>query len=387
MARSKEVLAGGIRTSDLVSLGVLAQRISASEVKAAVADSGRQSVRRRSLPAEMVVLLCMALWLFRDVSYEDTLDCLIEAWRWLGLPGGDGATKGAISQARTRLGPEPMKILFERLAVPLATQDTKGAWYKGRRIVTMDATLFETPDTTDNGKAFGYPSGAHGRGPFPRVRVMALSEASTHACFACAIGSYTTSESKLCRQFIGALTPNMILLADRNFFGAKAWEQFDAAGAALLWRIQSNAPVKLVQRLADGSYLGKLTNTKSDFPVRIIIYRLEGSEETVRLATNILDPDQAPAIELARLYPERWEAELVFDEIKSHISESRLALRSKKPELVEQEIWGLMLLHWALRDLMHEAAQAHARDPDTISFVKTIRLVKLQMAKDGSFSP
>jgi hypothetical protein len=216
---------------------------------------------------------------------------------------------------------------------------------------------------------------------------MALSEASTHACFACAIGSYTTSESKLCRQFIGALTPNMILLADRNFFGAKAWEQFDAAGAALLWRIQSNAPVKLVQRLADGSYLGKLTNTKSDFPVRIIIYRLEGSEETVRLATNILDPDQAPAIELARLYPERWEAELVFDEIKSHISESRLALRSKKPELVEQEIWGLMLLHWALRDLMHEAAQAHARDPDTISFVKTIRLVKLQMAKDGSFSP
>jgi hypothetical protein len=120
MARSKNVLAGGIRTSDLVSLGVLAQRISASEVKSAVVDSGRQSVRRRSLPAEMVVLLCMALWLFRDVSYEDTLECLIEAWRWLGLPGGDGATKGAISQARTRLGPEPMKILFERLAVPRA---------------------------------------------------------------------------------------------------------------------------------------------------------------------------------------------------------------------------------------------------------------------------
>jgi len=387
MARSKEVLAGGIRTSDLVSLGVLAERITSAHVNAAVVESGRQSIRKRSLPAELVALFCMALWLFRDVSYEDVLDCLLESWRWLGLPGGDGATKGAISQARTRLGSKPLKTLFERVAVPLATKETKGAWYRGRRVVAMDATLFETPDTKENGKAFGYPSGPNGRGPFPRVRVMALSEVSTHASFACAIGSYTTSENVLCRQFLSVLKPDMLLLADRAFFGAELWEMFHKTGAALVWRIQKHAPVKVVGKLADGSYLGRLTVGESGLTVRVVSYLVEGSDEPIRLATNLMDPSEAPAMELARLYPERWEAELAFDEIKSHISESRLALRSKKPDLVEQEIWGLMLLHWALRDLIHDTSLAHARDPDSISFVRTVRLVKLQMAKDGPFPP
>lgn len=387
MARTKNEIPGGTRVSDLVTMGVLAERFPRGVVSTAVRDAGRASVRRRELPAELVVLFCVSLWLYRDVSYEDVLDCLLEAWRWLGLPGSDGVTKGAISQARGRLGEEPMKLLFERVAVPLATPQTPGAWYRGRRLTAVDGTLFNTPDTPLNAEAFGRPSNQVRKGPFPQVRVIALVETSTHAPFGCAIGAYTDSEVSLLGKILDKLEPDMLLLADRGFFGPDVWTDCAKTGAMLLWRIQKNAPVDVLDPLSDGSYRGRVRWDGPETPLRVIGYRVEGSEEPIRLVTNILDPAEAPAIELAGLYPERWEAELCFDEIKSHVNESRLALRSKKPDLAKQEIWGLMLLHWALRQLMHEAARSHARDPDTISFVRTVRLVKTHLAKDGSFPP
>lgn len=387
MARSKSELPGGIRTADLVSMGVLSKRLDRGTVEQAVRDSGKSSIRRRDLPAELVALYVTCLWLYRDVGYEDVLGCLQEGWKWLGLPGSEGATKGAISQARSRLGVEPMRRLFEHVAVPVAEAGTLGAWYRSKRIVAVDGVLLDTPDTKENGNAFGYPTNASGNGPFPKVRVVALTECSTHVPFGCALGSYFTPETELFRQLLSKLSPDMVLLADRHYFGAKTWMEANATGAMLLWRIQKNAPVDVLERLPDGSYRARLRHDEPEVPLRVIAYKVAGLDEEIRLVTNELDPEKAPAVELARLYPERWEIELSFDEIKSHICEARLALRSKTPELVEQEIWGLMLLHWTLRDLMHEAALAHARDPDTISFVRTVRLVKLKMAKDESFSP
>jgi IS4 transposase len=179
----------------------------------------------------------------------------------------------------------------------------------------------------------------------------------------------------------------MLLLADRAYFGAKLWLEFLETKAMLLWRIQKNAPVDVVEKLPDGSYKALLRHDGSQTELRLVVYNIEDSEEPIRLVTNNMDYKGSPAIELARLYPQRWEAELIFDEIKTHLNEARLSIRSKKPDLVKQEIWGLMLLHWALRDLMHDAAVTHARDPDSLSFVRTVRLVKLRFSKDGAFSP
>ena len=387
MPRSKVTLPGGSRISDFVTMGVLTKSFPAEAVQESVRIAGRASIRNRQLPAQLVVLYCMALWLFRDVAYENVLDCVLESYRWLGLPGSQGATKGAISQARSRLGPEPMRLLFERTAVPIAVKATQGAWYRGRRLVALDGTLFDAPDTAENGAEFGYPTNQKGKGPFPKVRVAVLAETSTHVPFGCAIGTYTTSELELGRQLVGKLKPDMLLLADRLYFGPLVWKEFSSTGAMLVWRVQKQAPVEVLERLKDGSYAGCIRHEGSEIPVRVVIYQIEGSKEQNRLVTNELDPEKAPAIELAKLYTERWEIELVFDEIKSHISESRLALRSKKPDLIKQEIWGLLLLHWALRDLMHDAAIANARDPDTVSFVQAVRLVKLHFHKDGDISP
>ena len=217
--------------------------------------------------------------------------------------------------------------------------------------------------------------------------MVALIETSTHAPLGCAIGTYRTSELELAKELVGKVEPDMLVLADRYYFGPELWKTFSATKAMLLWRVQKNAPVDVFERLPDGSYRGRLRYEGPEIPVRVIVYRVEGAKEPVRLVTNELDYRKAPAIELANLYPQRWEIELGFDELKSHVSESRLGLRSKKPELVKQEIYGLFFLHWALRDLIHDAAIAHARDPDTISFVRAVRLVKLHFTKDGGFSP
>jgi hypothetical protein len=190
----------------------------------------------------------------------------------------------------------------------------------------------------------------------------------------------------LLRELKIHLNPEMLLLADRYYFGAEFWKEIVETGCALLWRLRSDAPISTQSKLADGSYLAKVRDGGEGYLVRLICYET-GAGTQVTLATNILDPEQGPAIELARLYCERWEVEGAFDEIKSHINETRRSVRSKKPELVRQEIWGLMILHWALRELMHEAAVVHNRDPDTISFSRTVRLVKILFTKDGAFSP
>jgi hypothetical protein len=388
MARTKSTLPGGTRVSDFVSLGALAKCFPAEQVSRAVVAAGRSGVRKRSLPPFLTLTYVMALWLFRDVSYEEVLDCLLESWRWLKLPGGSGATKGAITQARDRLGAEPLRLLFEETAVPIATPKTKGAWYGSWRLVAMDGTLIDTPDTLANGNEFGFATNQEGKGGFPKVRLFAIVECGTHAPFACAIGSYTTSETTLARQMKHKLNSEMLLLADRYYFGVEMWAEFIETGAALVWRLRGDAPVKIQKRMSDGSYLGKIhSNRQGELLVRVIRYQETSTGMIASLVTNILDIGKAPAIELAKLYAQRWEIELAFDEIKSHISETRLAVRSKKPELVRQELWALMLLHWAIRELMHEAALAHNRDPDELSFTRTVRLVKLIFAKDGDFSP
>lgn len=394
MPRSPLTLGGGTRVADFITLGVLSERISGADIQSCVLESGRKESRRRGLPADTTALLVVALSLYRDVSYEEVLSCLSEGFRWLGFGGARLATKGAVTQARVRLGIEPIRLLFQRLARPISDAKTLGARYRSWRTVAVDGTTLDVVDSPANAEAFGYPGASRGTSSHPQIRFVSLVETGTHAPFAAEVGSCSVGEVTLAKKLLPKLTPGMLLLADRGFFGYELFTQASATGADLLFRVRSNQQLEPVLRLEDGSYLSQIyahpnerRKGEGGFEVRVIEYQIDGEDETYRLATTILEPARAPADELARLYHERWEIEGAFDEIKTHLKGSHLPLRSKTPNLVYQEFWGLMLCHWAIRDLMHQAAKHRSRDPDEISFVAALRVIKRTLPSSVALSP
>jgi len=215
--------------------------------------------------------------------------------------------------------------------------------------------------------------------------------------WAARMGSYATDELTLAEGVIPALSEGMLCLADRFFPSYKLWQQAAKTGADLLWRVRGNARLDVEQRLPDGSYLSRIYASTSDrrnrrnwIVVRVIDYRLEGvegAEPLYRLITTILDHSQAPAEELAALYHERWEIETALDELKTHLRGAQIVLRSKTPELVKQEFFGLLMAHFAIRGLMHEAALKAGEDPDRLSFLHTVRVVQRRMARYSAIPP
>ncbi|WP_262266233.1 IS4 family transposase [Microvirga yunnanensis] len=399
MARTAARLPDGTRISDHVTLGVLTTTVPAALIDAVLAETGRQSQRYRRLPARLVVYYVMALALYAQASYGEVLRCLMEGVRWLRLSGTDPALadKSAICRARTRLGPAPLKALFARIAAPFATPDTPGAWYRGRRLVSLDGTTIDLPDTPDLVERFGRPPASRGQSGFPQLRLLTLAETGTHALFAVALDRYTTSEVGLAPPLLARLQPGMLCLADRAFAGFELWRTAAASGADLLWRVRRNQVLPCCERLPDGSYLSRLyaspkqrRHAEGGQVVRVIDYRLEGivdAEPLYRLVTTLLDPVAAPALELAALYHERWESESAFAELKVTLPGERLMLRSRRADLVEQELYGLLLVHFALRRLMHEASQRAGCDPDQLSFVHAVRIVRRHLPFHAAFSP
>lgn len=388
MARSLSKLPGGVRLSDLVTLGVLAEYVPAQEIQRVLKECDVRSIRKRQLDVEATMLFVVGMCLYRDVSYEEVLRWLVEGYRWQKRPAPKIATKGAITQARARLGSEVVRRLFETLAVPLANPKTQGAWYRAWRTVAIDGTSFSVPDSKENVEAFGY-AGDEALAQYPLFRSVCLAETGTHAVFAAAMGPYRASEQDLARKVFPKLSAGMLLLADRNFFGFELWEEAAATGADLLWRVSSSHSLKKMQDLPDGSYLSKISKGKAhkEQIVRVIAYKVEGSDEIDRIVTTILDPEQAPALELAKLYTERWEIESLFDEMKTHLKGSRILMRSKTPDMVEQEFWALLIAHRAIRSLMHEAALRQNLDPDKISFTASVSIVRRTLPSRASFSP
>jgi hypothetical protein len=215
--------------------------------------------------------------------------------------------------------------------------------------------------------------------------------------WAARMSKYRTDEITLAQQVVPALRQGMLCLADRFFPGYKLWRMASRTGADLLWRTRQNARLDIDQRLSDGSYLSRLYASTSDrrnqrkgIVVRVIDYRLKDvkdAEAIYRLITTILDPTQAPAKELAALYHERWEIETALDELKTHLRGAQIVLRSKTPELVKQEFWGLLMAHYAIRSLMHEAALKADEDPDRLSFLHSVRVVQRRMARYVAIPP
>ena len=397
MARTRKVRQEADRLTDLMNIGVLTTRFPLDQIHETLQATGRSSERVRDLPAHVMMYYVIALALFRPQDTREVLRLLQEGLK--AILGGrhevKTAAKSAISQARTRLGVEPVKQLYETVVKPVATARTQGAFYREWRVVALDGFTLEVADTEANRSVFARPeSPAGGESAYPRLRGVGLVEVGTHVLFATALDSYATGEITLAKQVVPHLRPGMLCLADRYFPGYALWEQTLDTGAELVWRVREKIRLPVEEYLPDGSYLSRLypkwnrgRPQGEGIRVRVIEYEVLGSEETVRLVTSILDWKAAPANELAALYHERWEFETTLDEFKTHLRGARTVLRSQTPELVKQEVYGLLLAHFALRALMHEAALRGGRDPDRVSFTHTVNVVRRTLPRFAALPP
>ncbi len=369
-----------LRLTDAISLGVLAEVIGRDLIEDVLDEAGRREQRTRRLPAHVMVRFCLAMCLFYDDDYEEVMRKLagslkeMDSWRddWQ-VP-----TTSAIAQARQRLNEEPLRILFERIAAPVAGRGTKGAWLGSR------------------------------------VRILALNECGSHASVAASFGPCRDDERALLTGIIGAFTQDMLVIADRNFYSFDLWRRAVDTGAALLWRVKAGVTLPVIEPLSDGSYRsvainptisgarriklldrvrrGESVPTEQAIPVRVVEYDIpdregNGTGELVCLITSILDPAEVTAIELATAYHERWESETSFREKKTYLRRSGRVLRSKSPKMVRQEIWAMLLTHYAIRKLMCRAADEAGHDPDRLSFTRSLRVIRRQVTDQADFSP
>jgi Insertion element 4 transposase N-terminal/Transposase DDE domain len=399
MARTQATLPEGSRITDYISLGVITKAFPLRRVRAVLAATGKASQRERDLPAHVVVYYAIALGLYMHSSYREVLRCLLEGVQWLLDPSVTLKVAGnsGISQARTRLGWEPLRQLHDAVVAPIAVAATKGAWYGKLRLVSIDGSTLEVADEAANDQAFGRPGASRGESAFPQLRFVSLVENGTHVLFGTQQGPYASGEVTLAKDVLSALRPGMLCLADRNFYGFSLWTQARRTGAELLWRIKINARLPREQVLDDGSYLSHIYASDKDrrhklngIAVRVIEYRLHGvsdAEPLYRLLSSLLDPARAPAAELAALYHERWGIETALAELKTHLRGAKLVLRSKTPDLVRQEFYGLMMAHFAVRGLMHEAALKADIDPDQLSFLHAVRVVRRKIPASHAIPP
>ena len=392
------------RLSDHISLGVLTRVFPPDLVDHVLADCGRVEVRHRLLPARVVVYYVLGLALFSSSSYEEVMRMLVAGHSWATGWSHDWSvpTKAALFQARKRLGPEPLRVLYDKAVVPLADPQVAGDFYRSWRLMSIDGLCLDVADTDANVERFGRPASSRGDGrggAFPQVRVVGLAECGSHAIIDAAVGAYRQGEQTLVESVLRSLLPDMLLLADRGFFGYTLWDKARSTGADLLWRIKSTAVLPVEKRYSDGSFGSRIypgtkarRNHTDGIDVRVVEYTLapgdtDADERTYRLMTTITDPDAAPAAELAQLYTQRWEIETAFAELKTHQRGPGMVLRSKMPDGVIQEVYGYLCVHYAIRWLMHSAATDYGHDPDRLSFTRSLRAARRSTSSHPGFSP
>jgi Insertion element 4 transposase N-terminal/Transposase DDE domain len=398
------------RLTDSISIGILARVVSREMIEEVLAETRRKEQRVRLLPAHVVVYFVIAMAIFQD-GYEEVVRRLVGGLRFMRAWRDDWVvpTTGAVTKARSRLGEAPMKLLFDRVACPLAGAGTSGAWLGSRRLMAIDGVQIDVPDTPANVAEFGIAVGGTRR-PYPQIRVVGLGECASHAVVAAQVGGIHTGERELAKDLVEQVTPEMLIIADRGFFSFELWQHYFVTGADLLWRVAMGPKFPVERVLEDGSYLSTVADKNARYsgyqiplsavsdprdathlPVRVIEYTVEGSgsaePEFFRLVTTILDPSDLSSFELAAAYHERWEYEISLREIETQLLKSESGLRSKKPEMVRQELWGLLLAHYAIRALMLEAADRSELDADRLSFIRSLNVVRRQVTDQAAFSP
>jgi len=367
------------------------------DVKRVLEATGRLSQRQRKLPAPTLVYLIIALGLMVSTGAKEVLRRLLDRIRERELVWAEPASEAAICKARKRLGAEPLKKLFEQVARPIATRRTRGAWFHGRRLVTLDGSSLQVQDSTANARAFGRPKTAKRPAAYPLIRFVMLIENGTRAPFAAAMDRWRRSETALARRVIDRLGKGMLCLADRLFYSYDLWTQAVATGAELLWRVPSYITLPRLKVLPDRSYLSEIHSGKKGaaarsaprIPVRVIEYtiKVRGKLEHYRMITTLLSVRSAAAMELARLYERRWNIESSLQEIKTWLRGRRVLLRSRLPELVKQDFYGLLLAYFGVRCLIHEGALQKDIEPTSVSFLHALNVVIQRLPQAVAFSP
>ncbi len=400
MARTKAVLGAGVRLADFLSASLLARVVPAEVVHEVLDAHGCNSQRNRSFPAVAGVYYCMALSLYPEAAYEEVFAVVSQGLAWAaGAAEPPRVAKSSISGLRSKIGAAPMRELVLRCCVPMADPKSHPeAFYRGLRVVAIDGSNFELPDEAGNEAQFGRPGSRTGQAGYPQAQCAVLVECATHAVFSANLGPYRASEWEICQPLLSRLEPGMLCLADRGFDGADHWREAQATGAQLLWRCKTGRDLPVQRMLDDGSYLSVISPSGARgkaalaqaIVVRVIEYTLPGqagAQPHYRLLATLLDPNAAPALELAELYHQRWEVEAVFDEMKTHLRQSRRVLRSKTPELVRQEFYGWVLAHYAVRWLLHQGATQYRIPHAELSFTGHVQLLRRAQPRSGAFPP
>jgi hypothetical protein len=419
VAQNAGVVAGG-RLTDHISLGVLASSVGRDAVDEAVAAAGRQAKRSGgSLPPHVMVYFAMAMALFADDDYEEVAVRLSETLVSWGCwdSGWAAPTSGGITQARQRLGYEPVRELFAAVAVPVADQLTRGAFLAGWRLMAVDGFEWDAPATEENAVAFGHAGAGADRSAFPKVRVVSVSECASHAVVDAEMGGVAgkgAGEQSLARRLYRRLEPDWLLVADRNFYNWADWCTAADAGAALLWRVKADLRLPVLEMLPDGSYRSVLVKPAirgkarqallaaaragADLDpararyVRAVEYTVpdrdgDGKDELICLITTIVEPAAAPAQALAEAYQQRWEHETGNNQLKTYLRGPGRVLRSQRPDMVRQEIYGYLLTHYAISALICRAATEADIDPDRVKFKRTVRIVRRRVTDPSAFPP
>jgi Insertion element 4 transposase N-terminal/Transposase DDE domain len=414
------MVAGG-RLTDWISLGVLTSWVPRDAVDDAVEAAGKAARRRGGkLPPHVTAYFVMAMALFADEDYEEVAARLagtLADWGGWEESWGRVPTSGGITQARQRLGAEPMAELFSQVARPVADLDTGGAFLGPWRLMSIDGMEWDVPDTAANRAAFGVHEAGGGVAAYPKVRVVTVSECASHAPVLAAMGpaggGKGTGEKSLARGLYPRLEEGWLLVADRNFFDWDAWRAAADSGAALLWRVKSDIRLPVLELLPDGSYrsvlirpgttpkqrqalieaarAGQDLDPDRARPVRVVEYEVtdregDGKDEWIALVTTITDRRRAPAAVLAAAYHQRWEHEGGNAQVKTYLRGPGKILRSGSPDMVRQELWGYLLTHYAISALTCTAATSAGIDPDRVKFKRAVRVIRRRVA-DPAFSP
>jgi len=406
-----------VATPDMVSLGVLAGIVDRDRVADAVVVSGAGAQRAGGkLPPHVVTYLTMALCLFSDDSYEEVavkVTGSLSAWGCWDA-GWSPPTASGITQARKRLGPTVLERVFESVAAPVATPATRGAWLAGRRLVAIDGFDVDVPDTAANAAEFGYAGSGDKRSAFPKTRVVALSECGTHVFLAAEITATAVGERTAATRLYPRLLGDEILCADRGFYSFGAWADAKAGGAELVWRAPTGLRLPVIEVLGDGTYLSVLIDpavtsvrrreailaaaaagdlapdTDDAHLVRVVEYDVPDRNpdgELIVLLSTLTDPAQVRADQIAAAYHERWEQETAHDQLKTHLRGPGKVLRSRSPDLVRQEIWAWLTVHYAIATVMARAAESSDLDPDRISFTHALNLIRRTATGTAAFPP
>ncbi len=364
-----------------------AENLPAEWIMEALQKTGTASIRRRKLPAHMVVWLVVAMAIFRDRSIHAAVTQLGLVQDPDAPPGRGRVVPSSIAAARARLGAEPVRELFERTAETWAIDSARRDAWHGLAVFAMDGTTFSVADTPENHEEFGRPKSGRGVSGYPKARVVTLNVPRSHLLAGMEIGSYATPEQDVAGPLWARVPDHSVLLVDRGFLSYAALLAHQSSGEERHWltRAKSNTRAKRVKQLSDGSELATLELSpqarKADpslprtMLIRVVRYQVPGFEPK-RLLTSMLDSETHPAQELALLYHERWEIELGYREKKSHMLERRESLRSKTPEGTKQELWGIAIAFNVVRLVMVEAAELRGIPPRQISFRGALQLVR-----------